>query len=207
MALHTYTPYEWKNAPDHKTTPLSADNLNHIEQGIKNAEDDVASVAADLTSISQTGSTASQAISGGTYFYLDGTLVRAKTDIANGATFTENTNYEAVSDGGLNEINKESTWTLLKTFTAINQNVNIPSDAKELRFVVKSTDTLVSDDVYKTSDVLGSDYTLVGKCYYNTGNNNYYEVMAVFNHSSYLLGLPVIHTSYQTFSSIDVYYR
>lgn len=48
MALHTYTPYEWKNAPDHKTTPLSADNLNHIEQGIKNAEDDIAEVA-DMT--------------------------------------------------------------------------------------------------------------------------------------------------------------
>jgi hypothetical protein len=103
MALHTYTPYEWKNAPDHKTTPLSADNLNHIEQGIKNAEDDVVEVdtnrKADLTSISQTGSTASQAISAGTYFYLEGTLVKAKVDIANGATFTENTNYEVTTVG------------------------------------------------------------------------------------------------------------
>ena len=58
----------------------------------------------DLTSISETGSTASQAISAGTYFYLDGVLVRAKTDIASGATFTENTNYEVVSVGGLNSI-------------------------------------------------------------------------------------------------------
>lgn len=114
MALHTYTPYEWKNAPDHKTTPLSADNLNHIEQGIKNAEDDIASVAADLTSISQTGSTASQAISAGTYFYLDGTLVRAKTAIANGATFTLNTNYEVVTDGALNE---SDICTLISTIT------------------------------------------------------------------------------------------
>jgi hypothetical protein len=113
MALHTYTPYEWENAPDHKTTPLSADNLNHIEQGIKNAEDDVVEVdtnrKADLTSISQTGSTASQAISAGIYFYLDGTLVRAKTAIANGATFTLNTNYEAVTDGALNESDIYST--------------------------------------------------------------------------------------------------
>ena len=57
----------------------------------------------NLTSISETGSTASQAISAGTYFYLDGTLVRAKTAIANGATFTLNTNYEVVTDGALNK--------------------------------------------------------------------------------------------------------
>jgi len=44
MALHTYTPYEWKNAPDHKTTPLSADNLNHIEEGIANAYQDIAEI-------------------------------------------------------------------------------------------------------------------------------------------------------------------
>lgn len=60
---------------------------------------------ADLTSISETGSTASRAISAGTYFYLNGTLVRAKTDIASGATFTLNTNYEVVSDGALNLTN------------------------------------------------------------------------------------------------------
>jgi hypothetical protein len=59
--------------------------------------------SADLTSISQTGSTASQAISAGTYFYLDGTLVRAKTAIASGATFTLNTNYEVVTSGALND--------------------------------------------------------------------------------------------------------
>lgn len=58
----------------------------------------------DLASISETGSTASQAISAGTYFYLNGALARAKTDIASSATFTENTNYEVVSVGGLNSI-------------------------------------------------------------------------------------------------------
>ena len=59
----------------------------------------------DLTSIIQTGTTSSQAISAGTYFYLNGTLVRAKVDIANGATFTLNTNYEVVTAGALNELN------------------------------------------------------------------------------------------------------
>jgi hypothetical protein len=51
----------------------------------------------DLTSIFESGTTASRAISAGTYFYLDGTLVQAKTDIVNGATFTLNTNYEVVN--------------------------------------------------------------------------------------------------------------
>lgn len=53
----------------------------------------------DLTNVFQTGSTATQAISAGTLFYLNGTLVRAKVDIANGATFTENTNYEVTTVG------------------------------------------------------------------------------------------------------------
>lgn len=50
----------------------------------------------DLTDIFESGTTASRAISAGTFFYLDGTLVRAKTDIASGATFTLDTNYEIV---------------------------------------------------------------------------------------------------------------
>ena len=54
----------------------------------------------DISSLIETGATASQAISSGTYFYLNGALVRAKTAIASGATFTENTNYESVTVGG-----------------------------------------------------------------------------------------------------------
>lgn len=106
MALHTYTPTEWKNAPDHKTTPINATNLNNIETGIDNAYTDISAVntevgkkaaKADITSISETEATASQAIAIGTVFYLNGVLVRAKTAIASGATFTENTNYETVT--------------------------------------------------------------------------------------------------------------
>ena len=58
----------------------------------------------DLSSIIQTGTTSSQAISAGTYFYLNDVLVKAKVDIANGATFTLNTNYEVVTAGALNEL-------------------------------------------------------------------------------------------------------
>lgn len=60
----------------------------------------------DLASISITGTTNStgSTISAGTYFYLNGALVKAKTSIANGATLTANTNYVEVTAGGLNEL-------------------------------------------------------------------------------------------------------
>ena len=61
---------------------------------------------ADLTSIIATGATnaTGATIASGTYFYLNGSLVLAKADIASGASFTENTNYEAVTAGGLNSL-------------------------------------------------------------------------------------------------------
>ena len=83
----------------------------------------------DLTSISETGSTASQAISAGTYFYLDGTLVRAKTDIASGATFTLNTNYEVVSAGALNSRGMKLLWeNPSPTASFAGQNITLSSD-------------------------------------------------------------------------------
>ena len=58
----------------------------------------------DLASISQNGTTASQAIAADTYFYLNDSLVRSKIAIASGDTFTLNTNYEVVTAGALNEL-------------------------------------------------------------------------------------------------------
>lgn len=61
----------------------------------------------DLTDIIATGPTnaTGNTITSGLYFYLDGVLCQAKVDIANGATFTLNTNYEVVTAGGLNSLN------------------------------------------------------------------------------------------------------
>lgn len=63
-------------------------------------------VKTDLTNIQATGATntTGSTITEGTYFYLDGVLVRAKANIANGATFTLNTNYEVVTAGALNGV-------------------------------------------------------------------------------------------------------
>ena len=65
----------------------------------------------DLTDIIATGSTnaTGNTITSGLYFYLDGVLCKAKSDIANGATFTLNTNYEVVTAGGLNSLNSALT--------------------------------------------------------------------------------------------------
>ena len=94
----------------------------------------------DLTSISESGTTASQAISARTYFYLDGTLVRAKVNIASGATFTENTNYEVVN-GALNAVVGETDFILQnysidQCFTYLMNN--IPTE-KVVTGIIKNT--------------------------------------------------------------------
>ena len=63
---------------------------------------------ADLTSIIATGTTnaTGATIAKGTFFYLNGTLVQAKANIASGATFTSGTNYATVTNGGLNNLIK-----------------------------------------------------------------------------------------------------
>lgn len=60
----------------------------------------------DIANISIVGDTndTGSTISTGTYFYLSGALVVAKTDIANGATLTSGTNYDAVTGGGMNAL-------------------------------------------------------------------------------------------------------
>lgn len=72
---------------------------------------------ADLTNLDLTGTTntTGSTISSGTYFYLNGTLVRAKTAIASGATFTLNTNYEVVTVG---DALKEENFNLIKVNNA-----------------------------------------------------------------------------------------
>ena len=62
---------------------------------------------ADLTSIQATGTTntTGAAIPAGAYFYLNGVLHRAKTQIDVNVPFTVNTNCEQATEGGLNTLN------------------------------------------------------------------------------------------------------
>lgn len=85
---------------------------------------------ADLTNLDLTGTTntTGSTISSGTFFYLNGVLVRAKTAIASGATFTLNTNYEVVTVGGLNEL---ASAIYAKNAPASNTViVNLPNSAQ-----------------------------------------------------------------------------
>ena len=86
---------------------------------------------ADLTSIIATGATnaTGATITSGTFFYLNGTLVQALADIASGATFTENTNFEVPSAGSLNALKSAlNIQTITEVGTVdINGNVSIAS--------------------------------------------------------------------------------
>lgn len=91
-------------------TPSASDNILIVQptgQGLATFGSTVGAKAdkSDLASISITGATnnTGSTIKQGTFFYLNGNLVRAKTDIATGATLTSGTNYTSVTTGGLNE--------------------------------------------------------------------------------------------------------
>ena len=131
-----------------------------------------------LTSILETGSTASQAISAGAYFYLDGVLVRAITAIASGATFTLNTNYEVVSAGALN---KAIPRLLFSTVTSMvkNSTVTIPNstdydyllytftcDGKAFTLMAATTAGFIIGSPYISSNSVGAIYASFTK----TGN-------------------------------------
>lgn len=76
--------------------------------------------AADISGLvlSGTTNTTGQSIASGTYFYLNGDLVKAIAAIANGATFTLNTNYEIVTVGS--ELS-----TLNSALSTLNSRIDI----------------------------------------------------------------------------------
>lgn len=95
----------------------------------------------DLASISITGTTnnTGATIAIGTYFYLNGQIVKAKTDISNNATLTLNTNYEAVSIGALNQLVSKTdvTWFYTKNYAfASNKNLRVYGTHAEQFFLV-----------------------------------------------------------------------
>ena len=96
------------NKPSIPTVPTNVSAFTN-DAGYLTAHQDISGKAdkTNLASIFETGSTATQAISSGTYFYLNGSLVKATAAISIGDTFTSETNYSAVTAGGLNELNSK----------------------------------------------------------------------------------------------------
>lgn len=84
--------------------PDSTPDATHTSNLITSAA--VAGVQSDIASINITGTTndTGATLRLGEFFYLNGTLCRVISEIADGATLTENTNYEVVTAGGLNEL-------------------------------------------------------------------------------------------------------
>lgn len=89
--------------------------------------------AADISSLvlSGTTNTTGQSIASGTYFYLNGDLVKAIAAIANGATFTLNTNYEIVTVGSeLSTLNSAiANIPILKSYDYDTGSVQLTRDS------------------------------------------------------------------------------
>lgn len=110
----------------------NCDSAESVATQITENANAIVSLRSDITSINQTGTTATQAISSGTYFYLNGTFVSAKTDIASGATFTLNTNYEIVTAGGLNDLKSRFKSWKTRSVGAASTSGNVRTYAVDL---------------------------------------------------------------------------
>ena len=130
--------------------------------------------AADISGLvlSGTTNTTGQSIAAGTYFYLNGDLVKAIAAIANGATFTLNTNYEIVTVGSeLSSLNSALTkYTLLWT------NSDPTADFASQRILANVDISSYSEILIETSH--GNCYCVPGaiaySSIYGTGAGIYY---------------------------------
>ena len=95
----------------------------------------------DLATLNLTGSTntTGSTINAGTFFYLNGEFCKALTNIANGATFTLNTNFEVVTVGGEISSIKNNANLFLNT-----DDINISDDT----LAAGTSTTIVLTNVY-----------------------------------------------------------
>ena len=132
----------------------------------------------DLTNLDLTGTTnnTGSTIGAGTYFYLNGTLVRAKTAIANGATFTLNTNYEVVSAGALNSRGMKKLWENPNpTANFAAQNISLSSSDYDFLLVLSIQDTSHARSIASTISKKGQDIAV--NTSYPRGSNTYITVL------------------------------
>lgn len=116
-----YIPFYDTSAQEKKKILVSNLNLDNESKADKS----------DLASISITGSTnnTGSTITSGTFFYKSGVLVQAILDIADGATLTENTNYEVVTAGGLNKLRSDlNNLVIVKRLSLNNQSFTANTD-------------------------------------------------------------------------------
>jgi hypothetical protein len=112
----------------------------------------------NLTGTNTTGST----ITAGTFFYNNGSLVRAKADILDGSTITTS-NSESVTKGGLNNA---SVWKFLGVKNGTTDRIAIPDYANEI-YVVQEYNSSAFSNVIPVAS-LSTTMRFRNGAYYNS---------------------------------------
>ena len=160
--------------PEVSTIVQAGDNRPVTSSAVKSA---ITKVETDLASIHATGTTntTGAAITAGTYFYMNGALVRAIADIDVNAPFTSGTNYETVTAGGLNDLSRK-TYKVSFTLPSSTGFFTVPSSAYPS--FAQRNNTMVLATAYLNSDnniVYASpstDYNMIHFTYGNLLNAN-----------------------------------
>lgn len=126
MSKHSYTEIEFKNAPDHKTTPLNASNLNHMEAGITDAFTDISETQEIIAPVQDT-LTASRSYAVGDQFIYQNKLYKATAAIASGGSITIGGNCTLASTvtEQINTLDIPKIARGRATFTNSGQSVNL----------------------------------------------------------------------------------
>ena len=159
----------------------------------------------DLATLNLTGSTNStgSTINAGTFFYLNGEFCKAITSIANGATFTLNTNFEIVTVG--EELKK---WTLIasatadgvKTYSQMISEISSQYPATEpYKYIIVKDNSETYRPMGRYSFVIidGADtnYASIYVRMISLASNKFYEANGTFTPTDYSANVP---TSGQT---------
>ena len=174
-------------------TPSSSDNLLIVQptgQGLAQFGSTIGnkSLKSELAGPSITGSTnnTGSTIAKNQFFYLNGTLVRATTDIANGATLTSGTNYTGVTSGAVNWMSLEYQCPL-STSTTSFQSIDPYSKTTTL-YMGGVLDLLHSNINNYTDSAVSNIYLARGGPAYGITlmkvNNNYFSGMIWGYHDS-----------------------
>ena len=134
----------YKCNTNNTTGTWNSNAWDHVTVGdeLVDHKNTLSAIKSDLTSNYQTSPNCSMPASPnkilrGEFFYLDGILVTALTDINDTAAFTSGTNYEVVTAGGLNALKNEIGLRFF-TGTMSNVSISIPVGASEIQFPAPS---------------------------------------------------------------------
>lgn len=168
------------SANDVKITSVANGDMLVFDQSLYKFVNKPIGEATGLTSIQTTGATntTGSTINAGTYFYLNGVLVRAKANIANGASYTLNTNYEVVTAGALNDLEKniEGRVVAIKVSDGIRTMAQILGD-------LAPTVQALRDEEIRRSMFWGGNFRFK---YQNTTADGYSHYVGLFNSVSNL---------------------